>query len=135
MSNLKAMIDSAVFADDDHKDRFETLRRRAGLDTGRYYDVYRETLFYLLSLDKNCYNHISDLYDFKNREIIPGGVNKEWQTSSSVKTTRLAFNLFTAGCMWCDEGTERYCAVDEIFSCNYAPYFLEAVKLWKYSAF
>lgn len=135
MKDLKTAIDSAVFADAAHKEHYEALRERILRDPTAYTDNYREALCYLLALNEDCYNHINDLYDFSEYAIIPDGINKAWQTSSSTKTTRLAFNLFTSSCMWCDEGTERYCAVDEIFNSSYAPYFVEAVKLWGYSVF
>ena len=32
-------------------------------------DTYHKTLFYVLGIDKDCRNHIHDLYDFDNHHI------------------------------------------------------------------
>lgn len=134
MKDLREAIDKAVFADVNHEERYELLRERILRDPTAFKDNYRESLCYLLALNLDCYNHITDLYDFEENCIIPDAVNSAWQTSSSRRTTDLAFNLFTGSCLWC-EGEESRCAVSEIFNCDYAPYFMEAVKIWAYAVF
>ncbi|MBQ5562793.1 MAG: hypothetical protein IIT39_05355, partial [Clostridia bacterium] len=57
-------------------------------------DIERKVLAYLFSLDVVCCIHIREIYDFDENTIIPNALDKEWQTSTSRKTTRLAFNLF-----------------------------------------
>lgn len=42
-----------------------------------------------------------------------------WQIRTSMKTTRLAFNLFTDSTAWTDD-PERL-SLAELFSCDYAP--------------
>jgi len=135
MKDLKTAIDRAIFADDAHRARYEELRGRVLIDPTKYNDHYREALSYLLALNIDCYDNVHDLYNFKEHSIIPEGISEEWQTGTSKKTTRLAFNLYSSSCLWCEEGTEHYCAVDEIFNCDYAPYFVEAVKIWGYTVF
>ena len=102
-------------------------------------DIERKVLAYLFSLDVVCCIHIREIYDFDENTIIPNALDKEWQTSISRKTTRLAFNLFN-GC--CSDG-ETYIGSDtfeellpsayftpvNLFCCEYAPYYIEALKM------
>lgn len=102
-------------------------------------DVYHISLAYLLTLDTACRKHINDCFDFDEDCIKREALNQPWQTGTSKKTTRLAFNLWN-GC--CDDGEEyvdddgynvplpssKY-AVDEIFSSSLAEYYWQAVKL------
>ena len=102
-------------------------------------DIERKVLAYLFSLDVVCCIHIREIYDFDENTIIPNALDKEWQTSISRKTTRLAFNLFN-GC--CSDG-ETYIGSDtfeellpsayftpvNLFCCEYAPYYIEALKV------
>ena len=94
---------------------------------------------YLLALNEDCRSHINDLYDFEERVILPEGLDQDWQTHTSLKTTRLAFNLFNGYCYdgqtYTDtEGykndlpSQYYCPV-HLFACNYAPYYWEAIKI------
>jgi hypothetical protein len=92
-------------------------------------DRCHKALAYLITLDSECRKHIDDLYDFGRKAIRPDSLNKGWQTGTSIKTTRLAYNLFTGSTLWCEKGTERFCSASEIFCCGYAPYYFEAVKL------
>lgn len=103
-------------------------------------DCYHLSLAYLLTLDKVCKEHIKDIFDLKTDGIKTTALEKSWQTGTSRKTTRLAFNLWN-GCF--DEGKEyydhkdgynkilpsRYFAVDEIFCCEYAPFYYQAICL------
>lgn len=102
-------------------------------------DCYHAAVAYLISLDNVCRDHIDRLYDFSTDCIKPEALQEGWQTGTSMKTTRLMFNLWN-GC--CSDGetytdkkgyekdlpSSRF-AVDEIFCCAYAPYYYEAVKL------
>ncbi len=91
-------------------------------------DVYHKSLAYLIALDDVCRNHVEDMYDFKTR-CIKKCLGKAWQTSTSIKTTLLAFNLFTDGTMWCPKDLKGCCTPSDIFCCSYAPYYWEAVKI------
>lgn len=105
----------------------------------KYKDCYHKSLAYLLSLDTVTRKHIDDLFNFKSSGIKRAGLHKAWQTGTSMKTTRLAFNLWN-GC--CDDGetyikdgyetelpSSRY-TPEQIFSCvDYAPYYWQAVQL------
>lgn len=135
---LQEVISRLKFKDDQHKERYENLRTcyiGAGDYPEKYPDPYREALAYLIASSEDTYNHRHQLYNEEERCIIPEAVKEEWQTGSSLKITRLAFNLFTASINWCEDGEEMYCTPDYIFDSSDAPYFVEAVRLRMYSAF
>ena len=99
-------------------------------------DCYHKSAAYLLTLDEVCNKHISELFDFEKDVIKPfGTLYLPWQTGTSVKTTRLMFNLWSGVSIDHDtsesvyEETRSYYTPEEIFCCCYAPYYFEAVKL------
>jgi hypothetical protein len=89
-------------------------------------DSYHRALFYTLGISQETRKHIRDLFDFSHGGIKPEGLAASWQTSSSIRVSRLAFNLWNG---WTEEGAERYSAPNELFACGYAPYFFEAIYL------
>ncbi|MDE5771670.1 MAG: hypothetical protein K2I06_08625 [Ruminococcus sp.] len=92
-------------------------------------DVYHKSLAYLIALDDVCRNHIEEIYDFEERCINPDSLVEPWQTSTSIKTILLAFNLFTGHSDWCSEELKSRCTPSDIFCCSYAPYYWEAIKI------
>lgn len=122
------------WADEEHEYYYLLFCRRM-----EYLDEYHQAVAYLLALDENIRNHVSDVFDFDRDVIILEGIDMPWQTGTSKKVTRLAFNLWD-GC--CSDG-EKYISGDgyelelpsayytpsSIFCCYYAPYFWEAIKL------
>lgn len=52
-------------------------------------------LVYILGISETCRDHFRDIYDSADNSIKPEALRAPWQTGSSVKLTRLAFNLFT----------------------------------------
>ena len=115
-----------IFIDDKHKEAFYRILDKMHLN---YSDPERIALAYLLSLNEDCRNHIKDLYDFEERVILPEGLNEEWQTHTSIKTTRLAFNLYNGYSYDEQEETSEYYTPVHLFACSYAPYFWEAIKI------
>lgn len=115
-----------IFIDDKHKEAFYRILDKMHLN---YSDPERIALAYLLSLNEDCRNHIKDLYDFEERVILPEGLNEEWQTHTSIKTTRLAFNLYNGYSYDEQEEASEYYTPVHLFACSYAPYFLEAIKI------
>lgn len=118
-----------------HQELFITI-----LDKMKVRDCYHISLAYLIALDKVCREHIDDLFDFEENHIKPDTVfHHGWQTGTSVKTTRLAYNLWNGYCTdgetYTDKnGYESFLisneyAVDNIFCCSYAPYYWQAVQL------
>ena len=102
------------FKNAQHEERYEKLRVRMKND------VYRLPLAYLFALNDECYRHINDLYNFNSDSINPAGLETEWQTGTSLKFTKLAFNLYN--------GWEQ-CNVSDVFACSDGVYMLEAVKI------
>ena len=119
------------FMNEEHENRYYEILARMGST-----DSYHSAVAYLLALDTDCYKHIESLYDFVEHGIRPwGALNQAWQTGTSVKTTRLIFNLWNTRCYDLDddnreikESARKY-TVDEIFSSNLAFWYFEAVKL------
>jgi hypothetical protein len=108
---------------------------RSNLDKTRCSgDTYRMALFYTLGLTAETRNNINTLYNYKEKCIDFEGLNKGWQTGTSMKVTRLAFNLFNGTVYDSESDNEnekvsKYYSVEEIFCCGLAPYFYEAIKL------
>ncbi len=78
-----------IFYDEEHEELFNKLCKKMP-----YLDSYHLSLAYLLTMDSVLRHHIGALYDVKKDVIIFEGLNKPFQTSTSSKTTRLAFNLW-----------------------------------------
>lgn len=125
-----------IFKDKQHESYFYHFIDKMQLS---YSDPERIALAYLLALSEDCRNHIRDLYDFEERVILLEGLEKAWQTHTSLRTTRLAFNLYNG---YCYDGQtykgsdgqkkdlpSRYFTPVEIFCCSYAPYYWQAIKI------
>ena len=121
-----------IFQDEEHEKLFNKLCEKMP-----YLDGYHLSLAYLLTMDSVLRHHIGALYDVKKDVIIFEGLNKPFQTSTSLKTTRLAFNLWNGTVYDSDDpetyidtnGEKKYYAPDNIFNCNYTPYYFEAIKI------
>ena len=89
----------------------------------QHFDRCRKILKQMRSSD--CYHTvIAYLFDLESDAILgENALSLSWQTDTSRKTTRLAFNLWNSF----EDGI--YSSVDAIFSCEYAPFFWEAIKL------
>ena len=118
------MIQMMQFRDDEHKAAYDDLMQRM---TAEDWDTNRAAFAYLVTMDSVCHAHIHDLYDFEDGCIHSEALVAAWQTGTSMKTTRLAFNLFTDNTAWTD-APERLAPV-ELFSCEYAPYYWQAIKI------
>ncbi len=86
------------------------------------WDSYYQALIYTLGISDNIRKHIEDVYTVDDG-IQVTAFDHAWLTSSDRAVISLAFNLFN--------GTNENAEVDSIFSMSYdyAPYFLEAIKL------
>lgn len=126
-----------IFQDEEHEELFNKLCKKMP-----YLDGYHLSLAYLLTMDNVLRNHIGELYDVKKDVIIFEGLNKPFQTHTSKKTTRLAFNLWDGSVYdsappetYINKDGEKvyipseYYAPDNIFNCTYAPYYIEALKM------
>ena len=103
-------------------------------------DVYLRALIYAVGICPDTRRRWQSFYDEADRSIKPEVINEGWQTGTTYKITRLAYQLFTDGTPTAvtydekDNQTEdfkecsRY-SVSDIFCCEYAPFFVEAIKL------
>ena len=123
-------IHNIRFADDRHLEFYNKQADRLNPD------CYLKALIYALGICDDTRRRFDSMYDVKKRCIRLETLYAEWQTGSSTKVTRLAFNLFTDRPATSYNGTDtpdfdeckRY-SVSDIFCCGYAPYFVEAIKL------
>lgn len=122
------------FFDESHETKYNEFCNRM-----KYLDEYHKAVAYLLALDTVCREHPTALFDFGEDIIKPDGLHKDWQTGTSRKTTRLLFNLWNGYCSDGETGKDKdgyevelpsqYYAADNIFNCNYAPYYFEAIRI------
>lgn len=130
-----------IFMDKRHEDLFYSYFKAM-----KTHDCYHGSAAYLLALDEVIRDHTKSVFDFKEDIIKPECISEPWQTGTSKKTTRLLFNLWNGKYkdsiperFYDDEAEEeaekqaayssQYYAVDNIFCCSYAPYYMQAVKL------
>jgi hypothetical protein len=103
-------------------------------------DCYHRAVVYTLGMCDDTRRNFDSIYDTKDKEINPEALNQGWQTGTSVKVTRLAFNLFNNGTptaheigqknKWEEAYDEcKQYSVSDIFCCEFAPYFVEAVRV------
>ena len=76
------------FIDNAHEQAYAVLVQRMQADK----DIYRQTLAYLLPADEVCRQHIERIYNFDEACINSDCLADSWQTGTSIKTCRLAFN-------------------------------------------
>ena len=122
------------FRDEDHERNYNFI-----LDMMPYSDIERKALAYLFALDTVCFDHIRELYDFSDNRILLSGLDKGWQTGTSGRTTRLAFNLYNSHCSdgetyigsdGTDDSLPSACySPAYLFCCEYAKYYVEALKI------
>ena len=115
------------FRNQEHKERFYAL-----FEQMTCHDVYHKSAAYLLTLDDVLYKHVGEIYGFDEFIIYSEKIGEDWQTDTSVKTFRLMTNLWNNRS--CDHGDKSLksssCyAIAEIFDSEYAPFYLEAIKL------
>lgn len=112
---------SIRFRDKEHEGFYDQM-----LTERKCNDGYHRALFYTMGISRETRSHVYDLFDFANGGIKPKGLSASWQTGSSIRVCRLAFNLWNG---WTEAGGERYSTPHELFDCSYAPYFFEAIHL------
>lgn len=104
------------------------------LEEMRSKDEYHKSTAYLIALDNDLMQHLNDVFDLDQDVIKHTALNQPWQTGTSIKTTRLLFNLWNSFMYESSEDfTEdilsRHYSIDEIFSSCLALYYFEAIKL------
>ena len=95
---------------------------------------YYKALIYTLGICETTRNNFNKICNLRTGEINIDSINAKYQTSTSLKVTRMAFSLFN-GCNYDSEKdvengkiSPNY-NVSDIFCCSYAPYFFEAIKI------
>ena len=124
-----------IFKNDAHRDFYNT--EIANVED----DCYHRALVYTIGICSDTRRNFAAMYDKKERAIIKDSINAAWQTGSSVKLTRLAFNLFTdrpITAITYDETENKVVedfdecskySVSDIFCCGFAPYLAEAIRI------
>jgi len=117
-----------IFMDNRHREFYEDCISR----TNAASDPYRKALFYTLGLTDETRRNINHLYDFEERGINFDGLFGGFQTSGSLKVTRMAFNLYNG--FTGDTGGQKSDAPDfyspyHLYDTGLMAYFFEAVKL------
>lgn len=121
------------FIDKGHEDFY--YEKLAELKKYGKTDVYYRSLIYTLSICEVTRIHFKEIFDIRKSEVNIDSICYGWQTSTSAKVTRMAFNLWSHNIMYDSESdleNERISnsySVSEIFCCSYAPYFWEALKI------
>lgn len=119
------------------KDKEQELFYYQTLKQGGNYDCYHKALFYVLGISKGARSRLNQIYDRKAGCIKVDCLQKGWQTSSSKKVVRLAFNLYTNGTPSVEaakrkeeqiEECKAY-SVSDIFCCSDVRYFWEGIRL------
>lgn len=114
-----------IYRDEQHKKLYDNLCGQFN-----HIDEYHAALLYLIALDEVCRQHIPDIFSIEQDSIKPESIAESWQTGTSLKTCRLAFNLWngTTSDNNNESASPNY-TVDEIFACEYAPYYWQAIQL------
>lgn len=107
------------------------------LEKCRYQDVYHKALIYCLGINSDTRKHADKIYDFSTGCVRAKCLQEGWQTSGSLRVVRMAFNLYCDGTpsVYKQKNVTakiRECqcyTVEELFCCEYARYFWEAVKI------
>ena len=89
-------------------------------------DTYSKAFFYTMGISVETRRNIRTLFDFKEDIIKPDGLSAPWQTGSTRRLCRLAFNLWNG---WVEQGNEKHSTPYGVFDCSFAPYFFEAIRL------
>lgn len=114
------------FMSEEHKDfYFKQIAKTESVN-----DPYRKALFYTLGLTGETRSNITALYNFEEGSIEFDGIKSAWQTGTTLKVTKLAFNLYNGYAGEVDESDSpsRYTPYS-LFDCELMPYMLEAVKV------
>lgn len=99
-----------------------------------YMRWYYRALVYLLGMTAETRSNFSRCFDAEARMIRPTALEEGWQTGGTVRIVRMAFNLWNGWCYESEEDAQEGRTADtftpdNLFCCEFAPYFYEAVKL------
>lgn len=112
---------SIVFKSDEHKKFYEEMLGRV-----IYHDVYHKAFFYCMGACEVTRKHIEDLFDFREGAIKIENMHLPFQTGTSYKVTRLAYNLWNG---YVEEDNSGSYTPSELFCCELAQEFYQAIQL------
>lgn len=117
------------FVDMEHQNFYEQKLKEIGES-----DVYRKALVYTLGICETTREHFDNIFNLKEGLINRNSLQEAYQTSTSMKVTRMAFSLWNSNSYDSDEDLENgivspHYTPAEIFCCSYSPYFFEAIKI------
>ena len=126
-----------IFINDAHEKFYHEKLKKV-----RCQDEYHKALIYCLGINNDTRKNINRIYNFKTGCVKTECLREGWQTSSSAKVVRMAFNLYCnhALSVFDYEDTEeqlseyRQYTVEKLFCCSYAPYFWQAIQI-RYPAY
>ena len=78
-------------------------------------DSYHQAFFYCVGISDMTRDNVKRLFSFQEDCINPGALHEGWQTSGSMRITRLAFNLWNG---YNEKGAERMSTPYELFDCG-----------------
>ncbi len=105
------------FVSDEHKRFFYGC-----LEKATNYDEYHQALFYIMGISEITRNALPEWFDFSEDSIKIECLKADWQTGSTQRLTRLAFNLWND---FDDGSTTPY----DLFDCVFGKYMLVGVQL------
>lgn len=121
------------FIDIKHEEFFTEKMKE--LQRFRKTDVYYKSLVFTLSICETTRKHFKEIFDVEKGEVNINSLQAAWQTGTSAKVTRMAFNLWNNSIVFDSEEdlengiiSSNY-TPSEIFCCSYAPYFWEAIQI------
>lgn len=116
------------FISDEHKTFYDEMLAKCPRN-----NVYHRALFYLLGLSEETRSHINTLFDFTEDSIKFDGLTAGWQTGGTTRICQLAFNLWND---FCGDISGDGLMADvtaytpgNLFCCEFARYFCEAIKI------
>ena len=117
------------FIDKEHENFYKQKLNQIGSQ-----DVYRKALVYTLGICETTRENFTDIFNIKEGLINRDSLQRAYQTSTSMKVTRLSFSLWNSNSYDSDEDLKNgiistHYNPSDIFCCSYAPYFYEAIKI------
>lgn len=112
------------FLDDEHKAFYGRMIEKTHTES----DPYRAAMFYTLGLSSTTRNNIRAIYNFAEQCPRFDCLRKPWQTSTSVRLTRLAFNLYNGYDGSRSDLHTRYTPY-ELFCDGLMEYMFEAIRI------
>lgn len=117
------MVNNKInFKNEEHKKYYELFKLKANMQEG---DKQRKALFYLLALLEKTRENINEIYNFDKGYIYTECLDSAWQTGTTLKVIKLAFNLYNG--FTCKDDFSPVA----LFSVDYdlIEYLLEAIRI------